>query len=137
MSYVSVINFPSAINLYALSLECSLIPHLSLALLKQSGKVVMVGRFVLQGIWEEIFLIIFKTTLPNGIFLKVFGLRFIRSESQDFLFSFLFLSPFLPFFPPFFIVLLVLLILLFLFSLPPPSSYLKAQLCNLINSHTQ
>lgn len=61
---------------------------------------VRVGRIVSWGIWEEIFLVIFMITLPNGVFSLCTGLRFIRSKSQNYLF---FLFSCLPphFFPSF------------------------------------
>lgn len=104
VSQVLVINCPLAINLYALSLEFSLIPPSVSGILRAAREVsvglVRVGRIVSWGIWEEIFLVIFMITLPNGVFSLCTGLRFIRSKSQNYLF---FLFSCLPphFFPSF------------------------------------
>ena len=112
----------------------------------------MVGRSILWSIGEEIFLIIFMTTLPNGIFsfmywpqiqvkVGIFSSFFHSFLPPPFIFfpsfipSFFLppsLSPYLyhPWFLPLPSVLLVFLIFLFLFSSSSSFSslYLKAQL---------
>ena len=110
----------------------------------------MVGRFVLWSIGEEIFLVIFMTTLPNGIFfLYVLALESLEVKvgisllffihpfppSFSFLHSFLLLppslspyllppfvspSPFPPTYLPYFSLSFLFLLLLFL--LVPQSS---------------